>query len=136
MRAVVLDNEAVHALRNPLHAKHRTVLAHLEGVAQRRRKGASVIAVVPTAVRVEAGWDRTQPASAAINRFRVDDRSLDTSAADVAATIHARTSKGVADSHVGATVRGLPDDDVVILSSDPGDMTLVSSPRAITAVQI
>lgn len=136
MRAVVLDNEAVQALRDPAHAKHRTVVAHLEGVAQRRRKGAVVITVVPTAVRVEAGWNRTQAGSAAINRFRIGDRPLDTSAADAAATINARTNKGVADSHVGATVRGLPDGNVVVLSSDPGDMTLVSSPRAITAVPI
>jgi hypothetical protein len=136
MRAVILDNEAVQALRDPMHAKHRTVVAHLEGVAQRRRRGASVITVVPTAVRVEAGWDRTQAASAAINRFRINDRSLDTSAGDMAAAINARTNKGVADSHVGATVRGVPDGDVVVLSSDPGDMTLVSNPRAITAVRI
>ncbi len=136
MRALVLDNEAIQALRDPLHAKHRTVLAHLEGVTQRRRQGASVIVVTPTAVRVEAGWDRSTPASAAINRFRVQDQPLDTSAADTAAAIHSRTGKGVADSHVGATVRDLPVDDVVVLSSDPGDMELVSNPRAITTVRI
>lgn len=136
MRAVVLDNEAIQALRDPLHAKHRTVIAHLEGVTQRRRQGASVIAVAPTAVRVEAGWDRSTPASAAINRFRVEDRPLDTSAADRAAAIHSRTGKGVADSHIGATVRDLSVDDVVVLSSDPDDVELVSDPRAITAVRI
>lgn len=136
MRAVALDNEAIQALRDPSHAKHRTVIAHLEGVTQRRRQGGSVIAVVPTAVRVEAGWDRSTPASAAINRFRVEDRPLDTPAADTAAAIHSRTGKGVADSHIGATVRDLPVDDVVVLSSDPDDVELVSDPRAITAVRI
>lgn len=50
--------------------------------------------------------------------------------------IHSRTGKGVADSHVGAIVRDLPVDDVVVLSSDPGGMELVSNPRAITTVRI
>lgn len=136
MRAVVLDNEAVVALRDPLHTKHRTAVAHLEGVAQRRRRGVQVVVMVPTAVRVEAGWDRTRADSAAINRFRVEDRALDTPTADLAATIHSATHKGVADAHVGATVRRLPDGDVVVLSSDPDDMTLVSDPRTITAVRI
>lgn len=136
MRAVVLDNQAVGALRDPRHAGHRTVLAHLQGVVHRRRRGASVVVVVPTAVRVEAGWDRTDPASAGLNRFRVEDRVLDTPTADLAAGIHARTHTGVADAHVGATVRRLPDGDVVVLSSDPGDMTLVAAPREITAVRI
>jgi hypothetical protein len=70
MRALVLDNEAVQALRDERHPKHRQVLAHLAGIVGRRRRGREVAAVVPTSVRVEAGWDRTQPAAAAINRLR------------------------------------------------------------------
>lgn len=136
MRTVVLDTEAVQALRDPQHSKHRPVVAHLEGVVHRRRKGHPVTALVPTAVRVEAAWDRSQPGSAAINRIRVGDHALDTAAGNLAATIHAGTGKGVADAHVGAAVRGLPDGEVVVLSSDPGDMRLVSRPRAITAVRI
>jgi hypothetical protein len=106
MRTVVLDNEAVQALRDPAHTKHQVVLAHLEGVAQRRRKGAPVLAVVPTAVRVEAGWDRTQAESAAINRFRIQDRPLSTATADAVAAINARTKKGEADSTERAQQRG------------------------------
>jgi hypothetical protein len=136
VRAVALDNGAVQALREPRHPKHRAVIAHMEGMVQRRRKGAAVITVVPTAVRVEAGWDRSQAGSAAINRLRIDDRPLDASAADVAAAINARTSAGVADAHVGATVRGLPAGDVVGLSSDPADMAVVSAPWEITAVRL
>ncbi|MEX2620532.1 MAG: hypothetical protein WD250_09960, partial [Egibacteraceae bacterium] len=85
MRAVVLDNTAVQALRDDGHRTHRQVLAHLTAVTQRRRRGADVTAVVPTVVRVAAGWDRSTPAAAAINRFRVVDGVLDGAAADVAA---------------------------------------------------
>lgn len=132
----MLDNEAVQALRGVRHPKHRVVAAHLEAVVQRRRRGADVAAVVPTAVRVEAGWDRSAAGAAAVNRFRVGDRALDTPAADVAATIRADLAVSVADAHVGAAVRALAADDVVVLTSDPADMARVSQPRTVTAVRI
>ena len=57
-RTVVLDNEAVQALADPAHRKHRRVLAVVEAVAARHlRRSGSVRLVVPTSVRVEAGWD-------------------------------------------------------------------------------
>ncbi|MBA2495835.1 MAG: hypothetical protein H0V33_01850 [Acidimicrobiia bacterium] len=84
MRVVFLDNEAVHALADPGHRKHRTVLAHLAVVARRRRRGLGQRVVVPTAVRVEAGWDRHDPAAAVINRHTVIDASLDPATADTA----------------------------------------------------
>lgn len=136
MRAIVLDNEAVQALTDPGHAKHRVVIAHLQGVVTRRRKGAPVAAVVPTTVRVEAGWDRSAAGAAAINRFRLHDHSLDTPVADTAAAIRVRTGVSVADAHLGAAVRTLAADDVVVLGSDPEDMVTVANPRAITAVRI
>ncbi|MDP9444268.1 MAG: hypothetical protein M3P83_07930 [Actinomycetota bacterium] len=137
MRAVILDTEAVAVLVDPGHSKHRMMVAHLEGLASRARRGVAVVAVVPTAARVEAGWDRRTPSAAAINRFRVHDSPLRSSEADVAAAVHARTGKGVADSHIGAVVQGVAaHDDVVVLTSDPDDMTLVASPRRITAVRI
>jgi hypothetical protein len=58
---VVLDNEAVQALASPHHPKHRKVLAHLEVVERRKRHAVAISLVVPAAVRVEAGWDRTSP---------------------------------------------------------------------------
>ncbi|HET9256895.1 MAG TPA: hypothetical protein VFO16_17105 [Pseudonocardiaceae bacterium] len=136
MRAVVFDNEAVQALSDPDHDKHRVVVAHLAAVVTRRRKGALVLAVVPTAVRVEAGWDRSDARAAAINRFRVVDHNLDTAVADTAARVARRTGASVADAHVGAVVRHLPLDDVVVLTSDPDDMARVSAPKAITAIRI
>lgn len=135
MRTLVLDNEAVQALSQPGHGKHRSVVAHLAGVVTRRRKGADVTVVVPTAVRVEAAWDRSDPRTSAVNRFRVLDRGLDTGAADLAAEILARTGVSVADAHIGAVAQILPGD-VVILTSDPGDMVRVSAPKSIRTVRI
>ena len=136
MRTLLLDNEAVQALVNPHHAKHRAVVAHLAGVVVRRRKGAATRAVVPTTVRVEAGWDRSAPGVAAINRFRVADAALDTKTADVGAGIVTLTDASVADAHLGAVARTLAADDVVVLTSDPQDMARVSAPKAITAIRI
>lgn len=86
---------------------------------------------------MEAGWDRTAPVAAAVNRLRIRDVPLISCAADVAASVHVRTGTGVADAHIGATVQDLPTGaDVVVLSSDPDDMLLVSAPRRITAVAI
>lgn len=136
MRTVVLDNEAVQALWNPQNSSHRSVVAHLAGVVARRRRGRVVEVIVPTAVRVEAAWDRTTPTAAAINRFPVRDHALDTRSADVAARIHADTSTGVADAHLGAAVRGLPSTEVVILTSDPDDIALVCAPVPVTIVRV
>lgn len=136
MKAIVLDNEAVQALADPGHRKHRAVIAHLAGVVVRRRKGAPVAAMVPTAVRVEAGWNRSDPRAAAVNRFRVTDITLDTRAADTAVGIVTRTGVSVADAHLGAAARTLDADEVVVLTSNPEDMARASAPRPITTVRI
>lgn len=135
MMTLILDNEAVQALSQPGHGKHRSVVAHLAGVVTRRRKGAVVTVVVPTAVRVEAGWDRSDPLTSAVNRFRVLDRPLDSGAANIAAEILGRTGVSVADAHIGAVAQSLLGD-VVVLTSDPDDMVRVSAPTSITAVRI
>jgi len=136
MRTVVLDNEAVTALADATHQKHRMVVAHLAGVAVRRRKGTPSRVMVATAVRVEAGWDRSEPGAAAINRYRVADAPLDAASANVAAAIANRTGVSVADAHIGAVVRSLAGDEVVVLTSDPDDMVRVATPRPIGVVRI
>jgi len=136
MRSIVLDNEAVQALTDPRSPKHRAVIAHLAGAAARRRRGRVIETVVPTAVRVEAAWDRTAPSAAAINRFPVRDHTLDSPAADVAAQIQRATSTGVADAHIGATVRTLSSAEVVVLTSDPADIAAVCSPAQVTIVNV
>lgn len=95
-----------------------------------------VRAVVPTAVRVEAGWDRSAGSAAAINRFRALDAVLGTTMANAGAEIVGRTGVSVADAHVGATARSLVGDDVIVLTSDPEDMVRVSAPKTIVAIRI
>lgn len=136
MRAVVLDNEAVQALASPDHDKHRVVVAPLAGVVTRRRRGAGMVAVVPTAVRVEAGWDRSDPRAAPINRFRVLDVALDTDLANRAARIVTGTGVSIADAHLGAVAQTSTGSDVVVLTSDPRDVVRASEPRNVTVVRI
>lgn len=136
MRTVVLDNEAIQALTDSTHAKHRSVVAHLAGAVSRRRRGTVVDAVVPTTVRVEAGWDRSTPGAAAINRFRVRDHVLDAPVANLAASIQGRCGLGSADAHIGALVRSVSEGEVVVLTSDPTDIVLVCAPTAPRIVRI
>lgn len=119
-RTVVLDNEAVQALVDVAHRKHRRVLAAVEVTAARNlRRAGSVRLVVPTAVRVEAGWDRRARRSAAINSLRVDDSPLDRRAADTAAAVVSALGVSVADAHLAA-----------VLTTAPGPHTVVTSDKA------
>lgn len=136
MRTVLLDNEAVQALLDAGHPKHRAVIAHFAGVVTRRRRGPTVEVVVPTAVRVEAGWDRSDPSAATANRLRVRDEGLDSASANLAARIRTDGDVSVADAHAGAVMRTLTSDHIVVLTSDPGDMERVASPRRITAIRV
>ncbi|HEX8770078.1 MAG TPA: hypothetical protein VF711_04845, partial [Acidimicrobiales bacterium] len=101
MRILILDNEAVGALRDPHHRHHRQAMAFLEAHRPVRRADKGRRTVVPTAVRVEAGWDRTAPASAFINRLNIIDVSLDKTAADYAAILLTHQNVSIADAHVG-----------------------------------
>lgn len=119
--SVVLDNEAVQALTDVAHAKHRRALALVEATAgQNRRRGGSLRLVVPTAVRVEAGWNRTASGVAIINRLRVIDHVLDALAANRAASIRTALDVSVADAHLGATLVAT-DEPVAVITSDAGD---------------
>lgn len=135
MTTILFDNEPVQALLNPAHPKHRTVTAHIAGIVSRRKKGARIKTVVPTAVRVEAGWDRADARTANINRFRLLDAPLDKEAANLAATIARQIQVSVADAHIGAVAR-TTDDHVVALTSDPQDIRAASDPKPITVVRI
>jgi hypothetical protein len=96
-----------------------------------------VSAVVPTSGRVEAGWDRTQPAAAAVNRLRITDHVLDASAANIAAALtDSLAGVSVADAHIGAVVRSLAHDEVVVLTSDPGDITRAPVDRPARTVDV
>jgi predicted nucleic acid-binding protein len=135
-RLVVLDNEAVQALASPRHPRHQRVLGHMEAVERRKRHAAAISLLVPAAVRVEAGWDRTSPRWAFLNRLRITDVPLDAAHANAAAAIHERAHVSVADAHIGATVRSAPNADVTVLTSDPGDVRRVAGDRPVTVVAI
>jgi len=133
---VVLDCEAIQALRDPGHPKHRRVVSHAQVVASRKRRAVEIQMVVPTAVRVEVGWDRTYPAWVFTNRLRVADSPLDTASANTAAGIRDRTGVSVADSHMGTVIQSAPYDQITVVSSDPGDMRLVAGDKNITVIGI
>lgn len=133
----MLDNEAVQALRSTSHPKHAHVIAHVQVVAQRRRKAIPLDVVVPTTVRVEAGWDRRAPSAALINHLRIRDMPLDSASANVAADLVTRLQVSIADAHTGATVRSVADHGpVAIITSDPHDMAAVADPVPATIVTI
>lgn len=125
-RTVVFDTEAVDALTDVEHRKHRRVLAVVEMVAARNlRRAGSARLVVPTAVRVEAGWDRRESSAAAINRLRIHDAPLDTEPANRAARACAALAIAVADAHIAATLGTTPEPPAV-LTSDPDDVQRIA----------
>jgi hypothetical protein len=133
---VVLDCEAIQALRDPGHPKHRRVVSHAQVVASRKRRAVAIQMVVPTAVRVEAGWDRTSPAWVFTNRLRIADSPLDTASANAAADLRDRTGVSVADSHMGTVIQSAPHSQITVVTSGPGDMRLVAGDKKITVVGI
>jgi hypothetical protein len=119
---VVLDSEAVAALSDPRHKKHRELLPYLEGIAQRRARNTALRVLVPVAVRVEAGWDRTDPKAAVVNRVSgARDVPLTTEAANRAERLRSACGVSVVDATVGEAAEAAPKP-VVILSSDGEDM--------------
>jgi hypothetical protein len=124
---IVLDNEAVAALLDTRHPKHRTALTYLEGIAQRRIRDPQRRVLVPVAVRVEAGWDRTDPQAAGINRTSgARDVPLTGEAANAAQRLRAATGVSVVDSSVAEAASSAPKP-VVILTSDVDDMRSLAS---------
>ena len=92
---------------------------------------------MPTAVRVEAGWDRTSPAWVFRNRLRIADVPLAAARASTAAAIRHRTGVSVADKHLGAVIQSTSAGrQITVVTSGPGDMRLVAGDRDITVVAI
>jgi predicted nucleic acid-binding protein len=133
-RIVVLENEAVQALMSVNHPKHRPVLAHVEVVAARKKKAVALDVFAPTAVRAEAGWDRTSQHAAFINLLRIRDAPLDTNSADLAAAIVSAHGVSVADAHIGAVIQARDGTGAItVLSSDPHD---VAGTTTVTVVRL
>jgi hypothetical protein len=119
---IVLDNEAVQALLDVAHPKHRRTLAFLDVSNGRNRRRQSTSVVVPVAVRVEAGWDRTSAAGVVANHLsRARDSELHTRAADRAVQLREASGVSVVDATLGQTL-GEVASPVVVLTSDVEDM--------------
>jgi hypothetical protein len=125
-RVVLLDNEAVQALRDPAHRKHRRAIGYVLDAARSTARAVPVSVGVPTAVRVEAGWDRTSPGWAFVNHLGIADIPLGPEHADAAAGIRKRTGVSVAYAHLGAAMRTADSDRITVVTSDPGDVRAVA----------
>jgi len=108
----------------------------MEAVERRKRHAAAISLVVPVAVRVEAGWDRTSAQWAFLNRMRITDVPLDAAHANAAAAIHEQAQVSVADAHIGATVQSTPNADITVVTSDPADIRRVAGDRPVTVIAI
>jgi hypothetical protein len=138
VRHLVLDNEAVQALASVSHPKHKRVLTYLDGQSlSSRHQKLRASRWVPATVRVEAGWDRTDPSAASVNRLKVLDRPLTPDRANAAARLVALHGVSPADAHLGATVQALSDQPVVVvLTSDPDDIAQVCPPGVARIIRI
>ncbi len=138
--SLVLDSEAVSVLFSTgTDARRKALIAQIEAARGTRRTRSRPVGrvVVPTTVRVEAGWDRTAPNTSALNRLTIADHALDAGAANVAATIRRTTEVSPADAHVGALIRALAHDEtVVVATSDEADMHLVAGDRQIKTLKL
>ena len=135
-RLIVLDNEAIQALSDPAHAKHRRVLSHVQVTAGRRRRALQISLAVPTAIRVEVGWDRTSPSWAFLNHLRIADVPLDAEQANSAARIRVAQEISVADAHVGAVIQASSAPEVTVLTSDPVNIRRAAGDHKVTVVSI
>jgi hypothetical protein len=122
VRHLVLDNEAVSALLTTAsqHAKRAQVLEAIMAANGRT--------VVPTAVRCEALWDRTQQMSAAADLHVKHDDPLDRAAADRNVQLRkAVPAASLVDASVIVSAERLRGGDVVeVLTADPGDLAALA----------
>lgn len=131
---VILGTEAVRALSDADHSRHRRVVSHLQIVASRKGRSEAVQVVVPTVVRVEAGWDRTSAAWAFANRLRIGEVPLDQAHGDAAAAIRRTVAISAADAHLGAVSQLSSAARVTVVTGDPEAMRLIAADRSITIV--
>ena len=141
-RRLVLDAQGVTALADPHHARHAELRALLQAARDKRRKRAAkdgYPTLVPTSVRIEAGWDRSAQAWSAMNALRVEDVVLDGGIANRAATLRSAVDSGrrkrmlsTADAHLGAILQ----DGDIVATSDPGDVEAMASHRNISVATV
>jgi len=124
VRHLVLDSEAASALLSstPVSPKRATVIMAIAAANGQR--------VVPTAVRGESGWDRTDPSAANANRLIRVDEILDRPAGDRVAQLRTAVVRAsVVDAAVAVAAERVGGDGgvVEILTSDVGDLRELST---------
>jgi hypothetical protein len=123
-RHLVLDNEAVRTLLSTRSSdRKRAVVVEAIAAANGRR-------AVPTAVRGEAGWRRTDPKSANANRLVAVDDELDRVGADRVVQLRSAVpAASVVDASVvlAAERVGAGDDVVEVLTSDAVDLQALAA---------
>ncbi len=135
VRHLVLDNEAAQALSSSrAHARRRASVVAAIMAANGR-------VVVPTAVRVEAGWRRRDPAAAAANRRLSDDIPLDRADADRAVQLRRLVpTASVVDATVAVAAERVTADApcavVEVLTSNIADIADISALAAHVDVHI
>ena len=133
---IVLDNEAIQALSNQSHPKHRRLLALIERYRQHLEQGSRASLIVPTTVRVEAMINRQEPKASFVNRIVNQDHLLDSKYADRAAELRNDFSfLSVGDAHIAA-IATLSDAEVVIITSDVKDFRNSLSKENVNIVHI
>ncbi len=123
IRHLVLDSEAASALLSstPVSAKRAAVMTAIAAANGRR--------AVPTAVRGESGWDRTDPGAANANRLIGADEVLDRAAANRVAQLRLVVrGASVVDAAVAVAAEraGSGGGVVEVLTSDVRDIEVLS----------
>ena len=126
---LVLDNEAVQALMDRQHPKHARVMSHIDMTAAQRG-----CVEVPATVMVEAGWDRSDQRSAALNRLAPEVDPLDEPRSRECVRLQRLRRVGVVDAHVAALANAQTAP-VTVLTSDCDDMKALTD-RHVTVVRI
>lgn len=121
--SLVLDNEALQALADLQHTKHRVMLEKIAAVKYESERGASVRVVTPTAARVEALVARQTGGTAALGRFNVQDIALDSTRADRCVTLGAASTATAVDTTVAEAAESeARARRVTVYTSDVGDL--------------
>lgn len=126
VRHLVLDNEAAQALSSSrAHDRRRASVVAAIMAANGR-------VVVPTAVRVEAGWRRRAPAAAGANRLVSNDVPLDWTGADRAVQLQRLVpTASVVDATVAVAAERVATDVpcamVEVLTSDVADVSALAA---------
>lgn len=128
VRHLVLDNEAASVLLSAVsrNAKRAQVVEAIMAANGR--------VIVPTVVRCESRWDRTQPTAAGANLLVRDDDVLDRAAADrVVQLREVVPAASLVDAGVVVSAERLPGGDVTeVLTSDPGDIAALAAHADLT----